>query len=83
MSNIRACTRVDTTGRSSRLSCAAAELVSPTIDQVIDSAASCGRSDYESGGREFESLRAANKTGDFLRGGCEARSVWGRAGDAN
>ena len=58
MSNIRACTRVDTTGRSSRLSCAAAELVSPTIDQVIDSAASCGRSDYEFGGREFESLRA-------------------------
>ena len=29
MSNIRACTRVDTTGRSSRLSCTAAKLVSP------------------------------------------------------
>ena len=25
----------------------------------------------------------ANKTGDFLCGGCEAKSVWGRAGDAN
>jgi hypothetical protein len=30
MSNTRACTRVDTTGRSSCLSCTAAELVSPT-----------------------------------------------------
>ena len=43
---------------SSRLSRAAAELVSPTIDPVIDSAASCGPSDYESGGRRFESFRA-------------------------
>jgi hypothetical protein len=76
---------VDTTGRSFRLSCTAAELVGPpSADtmafgrlalavrsgvrglamsesherKVIDSAASCGPSDYESGGQEFESLRA-------------------------
>ena len=76
-----------TTGRSSRLSCTAAELVSPPsiadtmafgrlgprlsigcpragnereprVRKVIDSAASCGPSDYEFGGQEFESLRA-------------------------
>jgi hypothetical protein len=85
LSNIRACTRADTTGRSSRSalrlswsvhhrsqtrwhsvdlalafrSGVRAQAMSEShVRKVIDSAASCGPSDYESGGQEFESLRA-------------------------